>query len=122
MRTPSLAVSFLSKVVARFVAKGVALAMAFVVIGVALAGCLADGGSEGDVAESTADLRAPRLRSLAITPRQATIGRGATQAFTATGTFSNGQRRDLTALVTWKSSNAPVATISNVPGSKGLAT
>jgi hypothetical protein len=42
--------------------------------------------------------------------------------FAATGTYSDGLTKDLTADVTWASSSPTVATISNVAGSKGVAT
>src|SRR5690349_6595116 len=104
-------------------------AIAWVFVACALAGCLvntapdpAQNAGEGEVGESGGELRAPFLRSLAIAPREASIAPGATQSFTATGTFSNGARLDVTAFVNWRSSNARVATISNAPGTKGLAT
>src|SRR5580704_1963828 len=59
----------------------------------------------------------PVPTSLAIAPTNATIAMGA-QQFTATGT--NGQ--NITSAVTWSSSNPSVATISNLPGTQGLAT
>ncbi len=58
------------------------------------------------------------LSSLSITPANATIVNGATQQFTAKGTYSDGSTADLTTTVTWSSSNTAVATIS----SAGLAT
>jgi len=62
-------------------------------------------------------LRAPVLRSISVTPVDATVARGATQQFTATGTFDDGTQQDLTGSVTWASS-APAATID----ASGLAT
>ena len=62
------------------------------------------------------------LVSLAITPASPTIAKGTNQQFTATGTFSDNTTQDLTYTVTWSSSNTTVAAISNVAGSKGLAT
>ena len=44
-----------------------------------------------------------------------------TQQFLATGNFSDGSTQNLTATVTWASSNPAVATISNTAGSQGLA-
>lgn len=52
------------------------------------------------------------LTSLAIAPLKPTIvGAGATQQFTATGTFSDKTTRDMTNFVTWTSSNTVVAII-----------
>ena len=61
---------------------------------------------------------APTLNSLSVTPASPIISTGATQQFTATGTYSDGSSQVLTNQVTWASSNALVATIAN----SGLAT
>jgi hypothetical protein len=58
------------------------------------------------------------LLSIAVTPASPAISTGATQQFTATGTFSDGSTQNMTNQVTWTSSNTGVATIS----STGLAT
>lgn len=57
------------------------------------------------------------LSSITVAPDTATISLGGTQQFTATGNFSDGSTENLTAQVTWSSSEVSVATIS--PG--GLA-
>ena len=62
------------------------------------------------------------LTSIVILPASATLAVGATQQFTATGTYSDRTTQNLTASVTWSSSDESVATISNAPGSNGLAT
>jgi len=62
------------------------------------------------------------LVSIAISPQNPTIDLGNTQQFTATGTYSDGTNHDITTSVTWASSMGTVATISNAPGSNGLAT
>jgi hypothetical protein len=51
------------------------------------------------------------LSSIAVTPANPSISVGATQQFTATGTFSDRTTRDLTNFVTWTSSNTVVAII-----------
>ena len=61
---------------------------------------------------------APLLISITVTPPNSTITTGATQQYTATGTFSDGSMQNLTASATWSSSNTAVATVSSV----GLAT
>ena len=61
---------------------------------------------------------APTLNSIAVTPANATIATGATQQFTAMGTYSDGSTQNITSQVAWSSSNASVATIST----GGLAT
>ncbi|HJU83490.1 MAG TPA: Ig-like domain-containing protein, partial [Holophagaceae bacterium] len=58
------------------------------------------------------------LVSLAVAPANPTIAATTTQQFTATGTFSNGSKLDLTASVAWTSSATAAATIN----ATGLAT
>lgn len=58
------------------------------------------------------------LVSIAVTPDAGTIDYGATQQFTATGTYSDTSTADITGDVTWDSSDDAVATIS----AGGLAT
>ncbi len=62
------------------------------------------------------------LVSVAITPANSTVSNGATQQFTATGTFSDSTTQDITLNVHWSSSHASVATIANAPSTAGLAT
>ncbi len=61
---------------------------------------------------------APTLTSIAVTPPAPSISAGATQQFTATGTYSDGSTQNLTSTATWASSNNSVATIN----AAGLAT
>jgi hypothetical protein len=60
----------------------------------------------------------PTLQSIAVTPANSSIAKGLTQQFTATGTFSDNSKQDLTSQATWASSIPSVATIS----ATGLAT
>jgi DNA-binding beta-propeller fold protein YncE len=64
----------------------------------------------------------PALASLSVTPAQQTIAKGMPQQFTAMGTYTNATIGNVTASVAWSSSNASVATISNVYGSQGRVT
>jgi uncharacterized protein YjdB len=61
------------------------------------------------------------LVSITISPTNPTIAAGSSQAFLATGTYSDNSTRDITTVVTWKSSNTGVATISNAAGTQGVA-
>ncbi len=63
-------------------------------------------------------LPAPTLTSITVAPANATVAVGATQQYTATGTYSDSSTQNLTSQVTWASSNTTAATIS----STGLAT
>lgn len=60
----------------------------------------------------------PKLLSITITPSQGTILEGATQQYTAIGTYSNGKQIDISSSVVWFSSNNNIASIV----SGGLAT
>ncbi len=73
-------------------------------------------------ATAAATVTAATLTSIAVTPATATRIVGQTQQFVATGTFSDATTADITTSVTWSSSNAAQASISNAAGSNGLAT
>jgi len=62
------------------------------------------------------------LVSISVTPANPTIALGQSQQFTATGTYTDKSTKDITTNVTWSSSSAMVAVISNNTGSMGLAT
>jgi hypothetical protein len=73
----------------------------------------------GSIADSTQlTVTPPTLVSIAVTPPNPSISNGATQQFTATGTYSNATTQNITNSVTWASSNLSVASIS----ASGLAT
>jgi len=75
-------------------------------------------GSVSGSTTLTVNAVAPTLVSIAVTPASPSIQNGATQQFTATGTYSDTSTKNITSTVTWSSSNTGVATIS----SGGLAT
>jgi hypothetical protein len=56
--------------------------------------------------------------SIAVTPLNSSVPKGATQQFLATGTFADNSTRNLTTAVTWASSDTGIATIN----AAGLAT
>jgi len=58
------------------------------------------------------------LSSIAVTPANPSIPVGLAKQFTASGTYSDGTNHDITAQVTWQSSNPSVATVNG----SGLAT
>jgi hypothetical protein len=64
----------------------------------------------------------PALVAIAVTPNAAGLLVGTTQQFSALGTYSDQSTRTLTDSVTWTSSSATAASISNQVGTKGLAT
>src|SRR5207248_10794020 len=53
----------------------------------------------------------PTLISIAVTPASPSIAKGLTQAFTATGTYTDSSTLNITTSVNWTSSNTGVATI-----------
>jgi 6-phosphogluconolactonase (cycloisomerase 2 family)/urocanate hydratase len=61
------------------------------------------------------------LVSIAVTPPNSSIANGLAQQMTATGTYTDNSTQNLTASVTWASSNINIAAISNASGSTGLA-
>jgi hypothetical protein len=74
----------------------------------------------GDVGGSSS-LSAATLVSIAIAPANPSLQAESTQQFSATGTFSDGSMHDITASVTWSSSNSSTVSIGNSGGSQGLA-
>jgi len=72
-------------------------------------------GSISDTAALTVTLA---LKSIEVTPETASIPKGLTQQYMATGTYSDASTADITSIVTWESSSIAVATID----SAGLAT
>ncbi len=69
-------------------------------------------------AETTLTVTAATLSSIAITPIDPTVANGLNQKFTATGTYSDNSRLNITAAVTWASADTLIATLNN----NGLAT
>ena len=79
--------------------------------------------TSGGVSGSTALTVTPAvLVSIGVTPASASIAKGLTQQFTATGVYTDNSTQDLTTQVTWSSSDTGVATVSNATGSNGLTT
>ncbi len=62
------------------------------------------------------------LSSIAVAPKGAVVTRGATVQLTATGTYSDATVKDLTALVSFTSSDPAVAIVSNAAETRGLVT
>jgi len=62
------------------------------------------------------------LVSIEVSPAGPSLAKGLTQQLVATGVFTDSSTQDLTAQVTWDSSDGAVATVSNSAGSNGRAT
>jgi uncharacterized protein YjdB len=70
---------------------------------------------------TTLTVNAKQLTAIGITPTNPTIAKGNSIQFVAVGTYSDLTTQVLTTAVAWNSSNNAIATISNAPGSEGLA-
>lgn len=62
------------------------------------------------------------LNTVQVTPLTASLSKGSTQQFTAVGIYSDNTNVDITASVTWASTDALIASVSNAAGTKGLVT
>ncbi len=69
---------------------------------------------------TTLTVTAATLVSVAVTPTNPSIAKGLTQAFTATGTYTDSSTQNITSAVTWSSSSTGIATVSNASGSHGI--
>lgn len=78
-----------------------------------------DSGIVGDTPLTVVEAQ---VEAVTISPSSSSIANGRIRNFTAMGLFTDGQNRDITAEVTWASSNTTVATISNAAGTEGRAT
>ncbi|MBT3202469.1 MAG: hypothetical protein HN350_21430, partial [Phycisphaerales bacterium] len=75
-----------------------------------LMGCSSgDGGSDGGSSATLAKIQ--------VEPFQATLDMGTSQQYTATAIYTNGDKKDVTDVVTWSSSQPTVASIDE----KGIA-
>ena len=63
---------------------------------------------------------APLLVAVTVSPTATNVPKGDTTQLTAIGHYSNLTTANITASVTWSSSDAAVATVSNAAGSQGL--
>ena len=73
----------------------------------------------GIVGTATISVVAATLRSIAVTPANATTTALLRSSYKATGTYSSGTAVDITAQVTWATGNPAIAAISNVAGAQG---
>jgi uncharacterized protein YjdB len=76
----------------------------------------------GKAGQAAVNVVQTTLVSIAVSPPTASVRAGQTYPFQATGTFDNASTRNITADVTWASSDATIATVSNAAGTNGVAT
>ena len=115
--TNSVAWSSLNSAVATISGSGLATS-----VGVGSSTIQAASGAVSGGTVLTVNAPAPTVSSIAVTPANPSIQNGATQQFTATGTYNDSSTQNITTSVTWTSLSTNVATISNTAGSSGLAT
>jgi 6-phosphogluconolactonase (cycloisomerase 2 family) len=70
---------------------------------------------------TTLTVTAATLVSIEVTPPSSSVAKGTSEYLEATGIYTDGSAQDLTDQVTWNSSDSGVATVSNSPGSNGVA-
>ena len=85
---------------------------------VALAGCGGSGPRSSSGSGSGSNSSTPTLSSVAVSASAPSVHAGSTLQLSAKGTYSDGSKSDLTAQVTWKSSDTAIASID----SKGVLT
>jgi hypothetical protein len=78
------------------------------------------GGSDAGAGDATVD--AGPQWSIVVSPATATVAAGFSQAYQAKLLFLDGGTMDVTALLTWTTSDAGGATVANDGGDNGLAT
>jgi len=71
---------------------------------------------------TTVRVTTPTLLSIAVMPATWSPNVGGSEAFTATGTYSDRSTGDVTLSATWSSSNDDVVAVSNAAGQQGKAT
>jgi hypothetical protein len=92
------------------------------VLGVGVGTVAISGGFSGVSGSATVDVSSATLVSIDVSPFAPAIAKGTQLQFSALGNYSDGSTQDLTSQVTWSSSDAGIAAISNAAGSQGLAT
>ncbi|MGE3975367.1 MAG: beta strand repeat-containing protein [Bdellovibrionales bacterium] len=90
--------------------------------GVAVGSTTVFAAFSGVTGQTTVTVIPPVLVSITVTPSNSTITPLATKQFTAMGVYADGSTQNLTASVTWASTNILAATISNAAATKGRAT
>jgi hypothetical protein len=77
---------------------------------------------DGITGSTPLTVTAAQVTSITLGPTYTAIPKGATQQFKATGAYTDGTFKDVTPLAVWDSSVKTIATISNDPGTQGIAT
>lgn len=86
---------------------------------IVIAGLLSACGGGGETSSGSTQIN---LTSIEISPNDLAIAPGTRSQLVAIGVYSNSSKQDITSSVVWTSSDTTVATISNTPGTQGIAT
>jgi len=73
-------------------------------------------------ASANLTVTAAQLAQVLLTPQNAAVPVGGTQAFAAMGIYGDNSIHDVSELATWTSSSDAIATVSNASGTRGLST
>ena len=92
------------------------------VTGVAVGNATVAAAQGGITGTAAVQVTAATLTSINITPPSVSIAKGTTAQLVATGVYSDNTTQDLTAAVSWSSSDQTKAFVSNAPGSEGVVT
>ena len=79
-------------------------------------------GVSTPIGSATLRVTAAELESIRVTPVNPSIQQGTKQQFTALGRYTDDTEIDISSQVIWSSSDPSVASVSDSPGSDGLAT
>ncbi len=90
--------------------KKVTAILAIISLSLALSACGSGGGSSSNNTPPPGVTAS--LTSLQVSPGNASVAPGAAQQFTATGKYSDGSSKDLTASAQWKTSDSSIASVS----------
>jgi len=90
-------------------------------VALSVAGC-GGGSNSQQTPPPTGTTPLLQLTAISVAPPDSSAPMGMTQQFIGTGSFSDGSKQDISSEVTWSSANAGTASISNNPGSVGMAT
>jgi uncharacterized protein YjdB len=92
--------------------KKVTSVLLIVSLSMAFAACGGGGGAQSGGTITPPPPVSPSLATLQVTPGAVSVVPGATQQFTATGTYSDGSSKDLTASAQWSTSDSSVAGVA----------
>ena len=76
----------------------------------------------GITASRVLTVETPTLSSLTVAPSTLLLANGYSSIVSVVGTYSDGQKLDLTSAATWSSSYGSIATVSDAIGRKGITT